>query len=123
MSYNYCKDHRSGITYVYEMVKSIDESSGKPKTERKLVGKLNEEGNIVPTSGRKGRLPKKNATWHSGETDTSEDVESLKEEIETLKRTIAILRRNHQDMIKGLESLLTLARQQAQNEAPKNAGN
>lgn len=111
MGYNYCKDHRSGITYVYEVGKSTEESSGKSQTVRKLVGKLDEEGNIVPTSGRRGRLPKKHGTEHS-----TEDTESLREEVEDLKSTIAILRRNQQDMIKGLENLLELAKKQAQND-------
>lgn len=58
MSYNYCRDHRSGITYVYDVVSFIDES-GKRQRTRKPVGRLDENNALVPTSGRKGRLPKK----------------------------------------------------------------
>lgn len=106
MSYNYCKDHRSGITYVYEITKTVDESSGKAKTSRKLVGKLDEEGNIVPTSGRKGRLPKSRVP----ETDGTQDEEALRHEISALKSTVALLRQERQELIKGLEDLLAMAR-------------
>lgn len=49
MSYNYCRDHRSGITYVYDVVSFIDES-GKRQRTRKPVGRLDENNALVPTS-------------------------------------------------------------------------
>ncbi len=104
MSYNYCKDHRSGITYVYEVTKTPDKSSGGMKTARKLVGKLDDAGNIVPTSGRKGRLPKSRGGGAQDEVDT------LRREIARLESTIAMLRKDKQELIKGLESLLEAAR-------------
>ena len=106
MSYNYCKDHRSGITYVYEITKTLDESSGETKTARKLVGKMDDEGNIVPTSGRKGRLPKS----QDAGADTQDEVEALRREIAGLKSTIAMLRKDKQELIKGLERLLDAAK-------------
>ena len=114
MSYNYCKDHRSGITYVYEMEKSTDGSSGKPKTSRKLIGRLDDDGNIVPTSGRRGRLPKKTAAEESGTAGSGAETEALKDEIRELKKTVAALRSNQKEVIKGLEGLLALAKKQAQ---------
>ena len=107
MSYNYCKDHRSGITYVYEVTKTADGSSGEAKTARKLVGKLDEEGNIVPTSGKKGRLPKSRVP-EAG--DAQDGTEALRHEIAALKSTVALLRQERQELIKGLEDLLTMAR-------------
>ena len=108
MGYNYCKDHRSGITYVYEVTKEADSSPGKAKTSRKLVGKLDDAGNIVPTSGRKGRLPKAQAPEHTD--GARKETETLKKEIVELKRTIAALRRDNQELVKGLEDLLSKAR-------------
>ncbi|MCR5651430.1 MAG: hypothetical protein K6F86_09650 [Lachnospiraceae bacterium] len=111
MSYNYCKDHRSGITYVYEMEKSIDGSTGEIKTVRRLVGKLDEEGNVVPTSGRRGRLPKKQTSGNIKGVDARE-VKRLKEENEDLRNTVTALQKSQKEIIKGLESLLALAGQQ-----------
>ena len=111
MSYNYCKDHRSGITYVYEMEKSIDGSTGEIKTVRRLVGKLDEEGNVVPTSGRRGRLPKKQTSGNIKGVDPKE-VKRLKEENEDLRNTVTALQKSQKEIIKGLESLLALADQQ-----------
>ena len=111
MSYNYCKDHRSGITYVYEMEKSIDGSTGEIKTVRRLVGKLGEEGNVVPTSGRRGRLPKKQTSGNIKGVDARE-VKRLKEENEDLRNTVTALQKSQKEIIKGLESLLALANQQ-----------
>ena len=107
MGYNYCKDHRSGITYVYEMTKSTDESTGETRTVRRLAGKLDDEGNIVPTSGRRGRLPKKRPVEA---VDGPEGTDVLRGEIEELKGTIALLRKNQQAVARGLEDLLRLAR-------------
>lgn len=108
MGYNYCKDHRSGITYVYEVTKEADNSTGRARTSRKLVGKLDDTGKIVPTSGRKGRLPKTQDTEHAG--DARKETEALKKEIAELKRTISALRRDNQELVKGLEDLLSKAR-------------
>ena len=114
MGYNYCKDHRSGITYVYEVTKEADSSPGKAKTSRKLVGKLDDAGNIVPTSGRRGRLPKKTAAEESGTAGSGAETEALKDEIRELKKTVAALRSNQKEVIKGLEGLLALVKKQAQ---------
>ena len=78
------------------------------KQSRKLVGKLDDAGNIVPTSGRKGRLPKAQAPEHAG--DARKEAEALKKETAELKRTIAALRRDNQELVKGLEDLLSKAR-------------
>ena len=53
-------DHRTGITYVYDVGKTVDPETGKYVKNRHLVGRLDDDGNVVPTSGRRGRLPQKN---------------------------------------------------------------
>ena len=108
MGYNYCKDHRSGITYVYEMKKEPEGSTGKTRTSRKLIGRLDDAGNIVPTSGRRGRLPKTHAPEPGG--GQGEETEAMRREISELKKTVADLRRDNQELIKGLEDLLAKAR-------------
>lgn len=43
-----------GITYVYESKSYWDKEKKQPRNKRKLIGKLDEQGNIVPT-GKSGR--------------------------------------------------------------------
>ncbi|MBQ9155998.1 MAG: hypothetical protein IJ137_04390 [Eubacterium sp.] len=45
---------KTGITYVYESESYWDKEKKQPRNRRKLIGKLDEAGNIVPT-GKKGR--------------------------------------------------------------------
>ena len=113
MSYNYCKDHRSGITYVYEISNKTDES-GKRTTSRKLIGKLDEAGNIIPTSGRRGRLPKPDRAVLSGTIVNEEQyvkaIEMQKKQIEELKEMIEKLRKEKADLISGIMQLLKQAK-------------
>ena len=55
-------DKRTGITYVYESESYWDKEKQQPRSNRKLIGKLDEEtGEIIPTDGRgKRRTIKKN---------------------------------------------------------------
>jgi hypothetical protein len=47
------KDKRTGITYVYESESYWDKEKQQPRSNRKLIGKLDEEtGEIVSTDGR-----------------------------------------------------------------------
>ena len=55
----HCRDNRTGVVYVYESHSFWDKTEKKTKAHRKLIGKLDENGNVVPTSGRRGR-PRKN---------------------------------------------------------------
>ncbi|MCC8106007.1 MAG: hypothetical protein LIO99_08400 [Clostridiales bacterium] len=56
------KDHRTGITYVYESESYWDKEKQQPRAKRKLIGKIDEAtGEIVPTDGRgrKRKNPKR----------------------------------------------------------------
>jgi len=47
------KDKRTGITYVYESKSYWDKEKQQPRSNRKLIGKLDEgTGEVVPTDGR-----------------------------------------------------------------------
>lgn len=113
MSYNYCKDHRSGITYVYEVEKKVDGSTGEIKNVRSLIGKLDEKGNVVPTSGRRGRLPKTQVPESTTDEAAKDEIKRLKKETEDLKDSITMLQKNQREIISGLEKLLTIAKNQA----------
>ena len=108
MSYNYCKDHRSGITYVYDVTAFTDEN-GKRKSTRKLVGKLDEDNNIVPTSGRRGRLPKnRNVQDINAATDSGmqEQLESFRRQVLELQEMVRTLREEKRVLVEGMQKLL-----------------
>ncbi len=47
---------QTGITYVYESESYWDKEKKQPRSRRRLIGKIDEEtGEIVPTSGKRGR--------------------------------------------------------------------
>ncbi len=52
------KDKRSGITYAYESISYWDKEKKQSRAKRKLIGRVNDDGEIVPTDGR-GRKDKK----------------------------------------------------------------
>ena len=54
----HCRDPRTGIVYVYASESYWDKEAKKKKERRKLIGKMDENGNVIPTNGKPGR-PKK----------------------------------------------------------------
>ena len=48
----YQKDKRIGITYAYESVSYWDKKKKQSRSKRKLIGRVKEDGTIVPTDGR-----------------------------------------------------------------------
>ena len=58
------KNKQTGITYVYESESYWDPDKKQPRNHRKLIGKLDEEGNIVPT-GSRGRKKKEESTGNT----------------------------------------------------------
>lgn len=51
-------DKRSGITYAYESISYWDKEKKQSRAKRKLIGRVNDKGEVVPTDGR-GRKDKK----------------------------------------------------------------
>lgn len=66
-------DPRVNITYVYESKGYYDRETHKTKTKRKLIGKLDENGNVVPTGKRGSHSGKKKAV--------AQEADSIKEEL------------------------------------------
>ena len=52
------KDKRSGITYAYKSVSYWDKEKKQSRAKRKLIGRVTENGEIVPTDGRGHRRGK-----------------------------------------------------------------
>ena len=108
MSYNYCKAPRSGITYVYDVTSQKDKN-GNRKTNRKLIGRLDDYGNIVPTSGRRGRLPKNKVASADACSVTACDpkkIEIMERQIEELRESIRILQEEKKMLVDGMKQLL-----------------
>ena len=47
----HCRDPRTGIVYVYSSESYWDKEAKKKKERRKLIGKMDENGNVIPTNG------------------------------------------------------------------------
>ena len=85
-----------GVTYVYESISYWDKDLKQPRSKRTLIGKRDEDGNIIPTGGRgrKKSAASDNGSTHSDTNDARIDqyVQLLSEkeaEILELKRRLA----------------------------------
>ena len=69
------KNKKTGITYVYESESYWDPEKKQPRNNRKLIGKLDEAGNIVPTGGR-GRKRKTEDPVDTRKQKLQDDLEA-----------------------------------------------
>ena len=97
----HCRDPRTGIVYVYSSSSYWDKEAKKKKERRKLIGRLDENGNVVPTSGKRGR-PKK----QKEEPTTTQDENSLQMKMEQMKASYEKRLQAQADRIAELESKL-----------------
>lgn len=68
---------QTGITYVYESESYWDKEKKQPRSRRRLIGKIDEEtGEIVPTSGKRGRK-KENLTDIPETNSNGSELENL----------------------------------------------
>ena len=88
MSIVHCRDSRRGITYVYESSNYWDKQAKKYKAKRKCIGKLDSDGNIIPTRGRPGRPPKSKETQDRPPNDESGLREELEAKITNLTKRL-----------------------------------
>lgn len=58
MTISYRKDKKSGITYAYECTSVWVPELKQARNHRKYLGRVDEQGNIIPSSGKRGRPPK-----------------------------------------------------------------
>ncbi len=104
---------KTGITYVYESHSYRDKETKQPRSERKLLGRLDETtGEIIPT-----RKKQNNVTTSSGEDITTEenpvpvDMDIIREKdalITEQRREIARLRKEKAEVTSALENLLAM---------------
>ena len=104
-------DHRTGITYVYDVEKTMDPETGKYVRNRHLVGRLDDDGNVVPTSGRRGRLPQKDKDVdpNTQAAELEEEILILKEENSRLKARISELINERHILVEGMKKLIEQA--------------
>lgn len=76
---------KTGITYVYEQTAIWNKEKKQARPKRKLIGKLDENGNVVPTGG-KGR-PRKNPV---PTPDDNAIVATLKKEVADLSEALSL---------------------------------
>ena len=105
------RDNRTGIVYVYQ-TESITDESGKKRTTRKLIGRLDQDGNIVQTSGRKGSLPKQEYqpgrfSQSNAEQEYSKQLDELMQRLNEAQKKNAQLEASNKALIMGLKKLIT----------------
>lgn len=114
----HCRDNRTGIIYVYESHSYWDKTEKKTKAKRKLIGRLDENGKVVPTSGHPGR-PRKNplpppSTMDEDEEDAFKAMErTLQTRIDSLTKANAELakevretKRRQTELLSALQSVI-----------------
>lgn len=80
------KNKKSGTVYVYESESYWDKEKKQPRNKRKLIGKLDEEGNIVPT-GKNGR-GKKTSEDGGDQSDETRELAELRRRLEEAETRI-----------------------------------
>ena len=88
------KDPKSGITYVYEQESRWIPEFKQSRATRRLIGKLDEEGNIVPTRSKR----KKNTAMP--DSQTSGYNQTVDDRIEKLEKRIAVLEKQNAEFQK-----------------------
>lgn len=115
----HCRDPRTGVVYVYSSLSYWDKETKTKKAHRKLIGRLDENGNVVPTKGYPGRNKKQikdKETSNSGSSDDAvkELMESYEQRLKiqsdriaSLESTIREMTRERANLIDGLERVLS----------------
>ena len=96
----HCRDPRTGIVYVYSSESYWDKEAKKKRERRKLIGKMDENGNMIPTNGRPGR-PKKQKEEPSAQ---AQDEKSLQQEMQQMKESYERRLQAQAEKIAELES-------------------
>ena len=101
--------NQSGVTYAYEATSQYDPSTKQSRPKRKYLGRVNPEtGEIVPTTGKRGR-PRKNPTTDSSgnNINISPEHEELVLRLSKAEAEIAELRSENRELDKENHRLRT----------------
>lgn len=107
---------KTGITYVYESESYWDPEKKQPRNRRKLIGKLDANGNIVPT-GKRGRtksVPSELTREEKKELINSRDEADIyrekmitaEAEAAELRARITVLEKEKAEILESIAALL-----------------
>ena len=92
------KDKKSGITYVYEQESRWIPELKQSRAIRRIIGKLDEEGNIVPTRSRRKKDTGEPNDPISGNGQIAEDrMEKLEKRVAALEKQIADFQKSYEN--------------------------
>lgn len=99
--------NQSGVVYAYESISEWDPEKKQSRSKRKCIGRVDPDtGEIIPTSGRRGRPPKEKKDPSPADTENvalMETAEKLRTDYEECKKK----NRELADENKKLKSILT----------------
>ena len=98
------KDRRSNITYAYEVTSFRDKETKQPWSHRRLIGRVNEKGEIVPTDGRMRKKLESARPVPSEETTNKPKEEDA--ELKSLKKDLKSLLSSQQKNLEKMNHLL-----------------
>lgn len=98
----HCRDPRTGIVYVYSSESYWDKEAKKKRERRKLIGKMDENGNMIPTNGKPGR-PRKQ--WEDS-SPQAQDESKLQQEMRQMKESYEQRLQAQAERIAELETML-----------------
>ncbi len=112
---------QTGITYVYESESYWDKEKKQPRSRRRLIGKIDEEtGEIVPTSGKRGRkrenltdIPETNSNGSELENLCRKQADQIRQddvEISALKKQVMELTLSVNEYKRRLSKIEELSR-------------
>ena len=104
---------KTGITYVYESESYWDPQLKQPRNHRKLIGKLDDAGNIVPT-GKPGRKRKEDTSGNGKDLEELLKASSYYEErwrqaetqVVLLQKQVKKLEKEKETILSCLEDIL-----------------
>lgn len=99
-----------GPTYAYDSTSYWDKDLKQPRSTRKYLGVVDETtGEIIPSSGKKGRKPgAKKSMKDSSDSSSSDLIESRDREIQELKEEISVLRKEnrlYRDLLQKIHTI------------------
>ena len=99
------KDPKSGITYVYEQESHWIPELKQSRASRRIIGKLDENGNIVPT-----RTRRKKDTIETG-SPIPGDKQRIEDRMEKLEKRIVVLEKQNAEFQKLIENNMQIIRE------------
>jgi hypothetical protein len=105
---------KTGITYVYESESYWDPEKKQPRNRRKLIGKLDDDGNIIPTGSRGRKRKEEGTSEKSGGLETlmeslsyyDEQLKKAQTENALLQERIRVLEKEKAAILSGLGDIL-----------------